>query len=88
MTVHLTMRECIELMKECKLCCEDVGEWDESNAGQRTAVTAKDSPSPARTCIPYPYPYPYLAMGDSTVHTVSGVVVVSERQEENHFSLN
>jgi len=43
MTVHLTMRECIELMKECKLCCEDVGEWDESNAGQRTAVTAKEA---------------------------------------------
>ena len=33
-------------------------------------------------------PDPKPAMGDSTVHSVSVVVVVSERQGENHFSLN
>ena len=28
------------------------------------------------------------SMGDSTVHSVSVVAVISERQGENHFSLN
>ena len=32
-------------------------------------------------------PDPKPAMGDSTVHSVVVVVVVSERQGENHFSL-
>ena len=34
------------------------------------------------------YYTPNPEMGDSTVHLVSLVVVVSERQEENHFGLN
>ena len=29
-----------------------------------------------------------LSMGDSTLHSVSVIAVVSERQGENHFSLN
>ena len=33
-------------------------------------------------------PNPKPAMGDSTLHSVSVVAVVSERQGENHFSLN
>ena len=33
-------------------------------------------------------PDPKLAIGDSTLHSVSVAVVVSERQGENHFSLN
>ena len=39
-------------------------------------------------CHPNPYPNPYPKMGDSTQHSVSVVAVVSERQGENHFSLN